>query len=105
MWTSTKFIHMIPMGSKLTLPQGVTSWNIGTKKPIFKTLLSETERRRDLIFGMWHLLVDLYQMCSYDAPGIKSGPALGGGGSQVEHRNKERKFHNSSFLKLESLEL
>ena len=24
----------------------------------------ETRWRRDLIFGMWHLLVDLYQVCS-----------------------------------------
>ena len=25
---------------------------------------SETGLHRDLIFGMWHLLVDLYQVCS-----------------------------------------
>ena len=29
-----------------------------------------------LIFVMKHFLVDLYQVCSYDAPGIKIGPAL-----------------------------
>ena len=43
---------------------GVTSWNIGTKKENFKILLSETGWRRALIFGMWHILVDLYQVCS-----------------------------------------
>ena len=43
---------------------GVTSWNIGTKKPIFKFFFSETGCHRDLIFGMWHLLADLYQVCS-----------------------------------------
>ena len=29
-----------------------------------KIFLSETTRPRALIFGMWHLLVDLYQVCS-----------------------------------------
>ena len=44
---------------------GVTSWKIGTKKPIFKVFFfSETGWRRDLILGMWHHLVDLYQVCS-----------------------------------------
>ena len=26
---------------------------------------------------MLHLLVDLYEVCSYDAPGVKTGPATG----------------------------
>ena len=30
-----------------------------------------------LIFGMYHLLVDLYHICSYDAPGVKTDPAPG----------------------------
>ena len=32
---------------------------------------------RALIFCMWHLLVDLYRVCSLNAPGVKTGPALG----------------------------
>ena len=55
----------------------VTSWSIGTKKRIFKFFFSETGRPRALIFFMQHLLVDLYQVCSYDAHGVKSGPSLG----------------------------
>ena len=45
--------------------------------------LSETTRPRALIFGMKHLQVDLYQVCSYHAPGAKNGPAAG---SHVLHR-------------------
>ena len=42
-----------------------------------KILVSETTRPRALILGMWHQLVDLFQICSNDAPGIKNGPILG----------------------------
>ena len=49
-----------------------------------------------MIFGINLLLVDLYQVCMYDAPGVKTG--------QLEHRNKEGKLQNYS-LKLEDLEL
>ena len=50
---------------------------------------------------MWHLLVDLYQVCSYDLLG--SGLVLPWG-HKLDHRNKERKFQNSSSLKVEDLE-
>ena len=46
----------------------VTSWNVGTKKADFKFFFSETGKRRALIFGMQHLLVELYHVCSCDAP-------------------------------------
>ena len=52
---------------------------------------------------MQHLLLDLYQVCSYDATGVKIGPRLGG--HLFEHRNKEGKLQSSSTLKLEGLEL
>ena len=39
--------------------------------------LSETTGPRALIFGMYHHLVDLYQVCSNKAPGVKNGPAPG----------------------------
>ena len=42
---------------------------------------------------MKHLLVDMYQDCSYDAPGVKTGLALGVTSS--EHRMKKRKLQNS----------
>ena len=77
---------------------------------------------------MYYLLVDLYQDCSYDAPGVKTGPARGGWGGWVghkfetydapgvktglaprvtssKHRNKDGKLQNSSFLKLEGAEV
>ena len=39
-------------------------------------------------------------MCSYDAPGVKIGPALG-----VARWNKTDQLQNSSSLKLEGMEL
>ena len=52
---------------------------------------------------MKHLLVELYQDCSYDAPGVKTG--LAPGVTSSKHRNKQGKLQNSSSLKLESTEL
>ena len=52
---------------------------------------------------MKHLLVDLYQDCSYDAPGVKTGFALGV--ASLKHRNKDGKIQNSSFLKLEGADV
>ena len=53
---------------------------VGTLKqrsPSSKFFLSENGRHRALIFGMQHVLVDLYQqVCSYDAPGVKTGATL-----------------------------
>ena len=68
-----------------------------------KIFFSETRRHIALIFGMQHLQVDLYQDCSYDVPGVKTGPTPGVTSSK--HRNKEGKLKNSSSLKLESAEL
>ena len=50
-----------------------------------------------------HLLVDVYQDCSYDAPGVKTGFAPGVTSSK--HTNKDGKLQNSSFLKLEGAEI
>ena len=47
--------------------------------------------------------MDFYQGCSYDAPGVKLGPAPGV--TSLKHRNKERKLWNSSSLKQEGVEL
>ena len=38
---------------------------------------SETTRPGVLIFGMYYHLVDLYQVCSNYAPGVKDNPAPG----------------------------
>ena len=42
-----------------------------------KNFLSETRRPRVLIFGMLHHIVDLYQVCSNNAHGVKNGLAPG----------------------------
>ena len=42
-----------------------------------KNFLSETIWSRVLIFGMYHHLVDLYQVCSNYAPLSKNDPAPG----------------------------
>ena len=39
--------------------------------------MSETIRPRSLIIGMWHYLVDRYQICLNYVPGVKNGPASG----------------------------
>ena len=92
-------------GVKISLAPGrggVTNWNIGKRSQSSKFFFSETGRRRALIFGMQHLLVDLYQVCTYDAPRFKNWPSSGG--HNFEHRNKESKLQNSS-LKPKGLEL
>ena len=38
---------------------------------------SETTRTRALIYGMYHNLVDLYQVCSNIAPGANNGLTAG----------------------------
>ena len=42
-----------------------------------KIFLSETTRHIALIFGMYHNLVDFYQVCSNYVPGAKNGHAPG----------------------------
>ena len=37
-------------------------------------IFSETARPRALIFDMKHCLIDLYQVCSNGAPGVRNGP-------------------------------
>ena len=96
------------MGSKLALPcGGVGGWwghkHRNKKRKTLKFFFSETRKCRALIFGMKHLLVDLYQDCSYDAPGVRTGLALRVTSSK--HRNKDGKLQNSSFLKLEGAEV
>ena len=47
------------------------------QKDNFKILLSETGTSRALIFGMSYFPVILYQVYSYEASGVKTGPAPG----------------------------
>ena len=47
--------------------------------------------------------MDLYKVCPYDAPGVKTSPAPGG--HKSEHRNKEANLQNSFSLKLEGVEI
>ena len=97
-----KFVHMMPLGSKLAPPQGsqVGTWE--QRSPSSKFFFSDTGWRRDLIFGMWHLLWTSTKFVHKMPLGSKQALPWG---SLVEHRNKERKFHNSSTLKLDGLEL
>ena len=60
------------------------------KAKSLKIFSSETRKPRASIFGMYHLLVDLYQDCSYDVPGVKTGPVPGV--TSLKHRNKEGKL-------------
>ena len=41
---------------------------------------------------MKHLLIDLYKVCSYDAPGVKIGPVPGVTGFEKEQKRKTSKF-------------
>ena len=95
---------MMPLGSKLVPPQGGHKFETEEqRRKTLKFFFSETRKCRALIFGMKHLLVDMYQDCSYDAPGVKTG--LAPGVTSSKHRNKDGKLQNSSSLKLESAEL
>ena len=98
---------MMPLGSKVAPPLGgggVTSSKHRNKEgKLKKFFFSETRKCRALIFGMKHLLVDLYQDCSNDAPGVKT--CLARGVTSSKHRNKDGKLQNSSFLKLEGAEV
>ena len=67
---------MKSLGSKLASTLGGSQ--VGTlkqRRPSSKFFF-ENGRHRALIFGIQHLLVDPYQVCSYDAPGVNIGPAL-----------------------------
>jgi hypothetical protein len=50
---------------------------MATERKNFKYLLLKNQRGRALIFGMKHLLVSVYQVCSNKSPWAKIGPALG----------------------------
>ena len=63
----------------------VTSLNLGTKTETSKFLLSETIWRRALIFDMSH---HLYQSCTYDAPGVKTGPIPSVTGLNIETKTE-----------------
>ena len=44
-----------------------------------------------LVFGLWHHLMDIYQVCSNNAPGPKMGPPWG----HVLHRRIYGKYENN----------
>ena len=95
---------MMPLGSKLARPRGGHKFEtLEQRRKTLKFFFSETRKCRALIFGMKHLLVDLYQDCSYDAPVVKTG--LTPGVTISKHRNKDGKLQNSAFLKLEGAEV
>ena len=64
------FVQIIALGPKMALLRGSIVLHRLIKGNV-KNLLSNTYRA--LIFGMEHHLVDLYQVCSNNAPGVKNG--------------------------------
>ena len=92
------FFQIMPLGSKLAPPRGSQVWAQEQRKssPL------QTWRRRALIFGMWHLQWTSTKFVQMMPLGWKLAPPRG---SQVGHRNKERKFYNTSSLKQDGLEL
>ena len=95
---------MMPLGSKLAPPRWVTYSKHRNKEGKLQNFSSLKLERVELLYlVMKHLLVVFYQDCSYDAPGVKTGPASGVTSSK--HRNKEGKLLSSSFLKLQGAEL
>ena len=93
----------MPLGSKLAAPRESQIRNIGTKKENMKILLLRNKKVHS--FDIWYVASPngSYQDCSYDAPGVKTGPAWGV--RSLKHRNKEGKLSNSFSLKLEGAEL
>ena len=62
----------------MALPQGSHVLHRLILEKHRKIFLTETIRPKALIlFGMWHDLVDLYQVCSNYAPWAKNGPTPG----------------------------
>ena len=77
-------------GQNWPRPRGPKFKTKEQRRKTLKFFFSETRECKALIFGMKHLLVDFYQDCSYDAPGVKTGPAPGV--TILKHRNKEGKL-------------
>ena len=69
----------MPLGLKLALTHGGQKLEDRNKdeRSLSSKFFFENGSRRALIFGMQHHLVDLYQVCLYDALGVKTGPAPG----------------------------
>ena len=72
-------------------------WGLGfhmeVKKEILKNLVPN---RTGESFDIWYVASSSGPLSSllYDAPGVKTGPAPGGGGwfLKLEHKKKERRF-------------
>ena len=73
-------------------PGGSQVRNRNEEGKLLNSSLKLERTGRTLIFGMQHLLVDFYQDCSYDAPGVKTGPALGVTSLKHTSMNKEGKL-------------
>ena len=64
-------------GVRIGPTPGNTSWNITNKESHLKIPLLRKCKVKSFDIWFLHLLVDLYQVCSYDACGVKTGPATG----------------------------
>ena len=67
----------MPLGPIMAQPKGLHVLHRLIEGMHEKIFLSETIRDRALIFGMYHHLVDFYQVCSNYVPGAKNGSASG----------------------------
>ena len=83
-------VKIQPLGSKLAPAQGGHKFEHRNKGKLQNS--SQTGRRRALIFGMLRLLVDLYQVFSYDAPEVKTSPAPRSQFLKREQRRRTSKF-------------
>jgi hypothetical protein len=68
-WSPLKIVQRIKLHAELWLP-----WHSKEKKSSFKKP-KELELR--YLFGVKHLLVSVYQVCSNKSPGVKIGPTQG----------------------------
>ena len=77
LWICTKIVHMMPLGSGLVLLWGSQVGAQEQRRQITEFFFFESGRPRPLIFCMYYLQVNLYQVSSFDVPGVKSGPVPG----------------------------
>jgi hypothetical protein len=72
---STKFVQIKGLGSKISPPQGVINFPLMYIEITYKICFRQSESTIDYIFGMKHLLVDVYQDCPNKSLRVKIGPA------------------------------
>ena len=101
LWTSTMFVNKMPLGSELAQPWGSQVEHRNKER----TFYNSSSLKLDGL-ELWYFVCSISLTSTKFINKMPLGSKLAppwGGGSQVEHRNKERKFYNSSSLKLDGL--